>query len=148
MSTIWSDLPGTLIDIVVYGGVGIIVMLVGYALIDRVIPCDFPKEIKEGNRAIGWVSAGIYIGLGLIIRAAVTSWAVQIEPLKLWQGIVDTLFFAAAGIVFFLLSYYLVDLVNRRYKFSEELKTGNEAAGIMVFGIFVGMALIISGVIH
>lgn len=148
MSGIWSELLGTLIDIAIYGGIGIVVMLAGYQFIDWAVPADFPKEIKEGNRAIGWVSAGIYIGLGLIIRAAVTSWAPQAEALKLWQGIVDTLFFAAAGIVFFLLGYYLVDAVNRRYNFNEELKARNEAAGIMVFGIFVGIALIISGVIH
>lgn len=148
MSTIWSNLLGSLIDISIYGGLGIIVMLVGYEIIDRVIPCDFPQEIKKGNKAIGWVSAGIYIGLGFIIRSQVASWAEKQEYIKLWQNIVDTLFFAAMGIVFFLIGYYVVDLVNRKYNFNEELKEGNEAAGIMVFGIFVGIALIISGVIH
>lgn len=148
MSTIWSNLLGSLIDIAIYGGLGIIVMLVGYEIIDRVIPCDFPQEIKKGNKAIGWVSAGIYIGLGFIIRSQVASWAEKQEYIKLWQNIVDTLFFAAMGIVFFLIGYYVVDLVNRKYNFNEELKEGNEAAGIMVFGIFVGIALIISGVIH
>lgn len=148
MSTIWSDLLASFIDIAIYGGLGIIVMLIGYEIIDRVIPCDFPQEIKKGNKAIGWVSAGIYIGLGFIIRSQVASWTERQEYIKLWQGIVDTLFFAAMGIVFFLIGYFVVDLVNRKYYFNEELKAGNEAAGIMVFGIFVGIALIISGVIH
>lgn len=148
MSNIGSELLSTLIDIAIYGGVGIIVMLAGYRLIDRVIPCDFPKEIKEGNRAIGWVSAGIYIGLGFIIRSAVTTWVIENEPLRVWRGITDTVFYAAAGIVLFLIGYHLVDWVYREYDFNEELKARNEAAGITVFGIFVGIALIIGGVIH
>lgn len=138
----------TIIDLFVYGCVGIIAMLIGYAIIDFVIPCDFPKEIKEGNKAIGWVSAGIYIGLGTIIKSALQTFKIDDAPLKLIHGIIDSLFFSAAGIIFFIIAYFVVDLLNKKYNFNEELKAKNEAIGIMIMGIFIGMALIISGVIQ
>lgn len=138
----------TIIDLFVYGAVGIVTMLIGYAIIDFVIPCDFPKEIKEGNKAIGWVSTGIYIGLGSIIKSALQTFKTDDVPLKLIYGIIDSLFFSTAGIIFFIIAYFVVDLLNKKYNFNEELKAKNEAIGIMIMGIFIGMALIISGVIQ
>ena len=56
--------------------------------------------------------------------------------------------FSVIGIFAFVIAYFLVDLVNRKFNFNEALKEKNEAAGIMVFGIFVGIAFIVSGVIQ
>ena len=56
--------------------------------------------------------------------------------------------FSVIGILAFVIAYFLVDLVNRKFNFNEALKEKNEAAGIMVFGIFVGIAFIVSGVIQ
>lgn len=137
-----------MLELVVYVLVGMVAMMIGYIVIDLIIPVDFPKEIKDGNRAVGWLSAGIYMGLGLIIRAAVMSLTVVTDKLSLLDGVKDTLVYAAMGLVFFVLGYFLVDLVNKKFNFNEELKRGNEAAGIMVFGIFLGTALVVSGVIQ
>lgn len=138
----------TILELVVYVIVGLVIMMAGYAVIDLIHPADFPKEIAEGNKAIGWVSAGIYIGLGLVIRASVMTITMVERELALLTGIVDTLIYSVLGIVFFMIAYFLVDLVNRRFNFNVEIGKRNEAAGIMVFGIFVGIALIISGVIQ
>ncbi len=138
----------TILELVVYVIVGLVVMMAGYALVDLVVPADFPKEIKEGNKAIGWVSAGIYVGLGVIIRAAIVSFTMMEKEIDLFTGVIDTLVYAVVGIVFFIIGYFLVDIVNKKFNFNVELENKNEAAGIMVFGIFVGVALIISGVIQ
>ena len=61
------------LETVVYFFIGLIMMMLGYWLIDLVIPVDFPNEINEGNKAVGWVSAGIYAGLGFVIRSAIIS---------------------------------------------------------------------------
>ena len=42
----------------------------------------------------------------------------------------------------------MVDIINKKFNFNKALKEKNEAAGIMVFGIFVGIAFIVSGVIQ
>ena len=50
--------------------------------------------------------------------------------------------------VSFVFAYFVVDLVNKKFNFNEALKEKNEAAGIMIFGIFIGIAFIVSGVIQ
>ena len=127
--------------------IGLIMMMLGYWVIDLFIPVDFPQEIREGNKSVGWVSAGIYAGLGFVIRSAIISISTG-GAQELLQGAIDTVVFSVIGILAFVIAYFLVDLVNRKFNFNEALKEKNEAAGIMVFGIFVGIAFIVSGVIQ
>lgn len=135
------------LEIFVYLVVGLAVMMVGYLIIDKIIPADFPKEIQEGNKAVGWVSAGIYAGLGFIIRSALISFE-RSEAQELLQGVLSTAIYAAIGIVAFIIGYFAVDIVNRKFNFNVEIDRKNEAAGIMIFGIFMGVAFIVSGVIQ
>ena len=135
------------LETLVYLLVGLVVMMIGYFVIDLLIPVDFPKEIREGNKAVGWVSAGIYAALGYIIRSAIISFELS-EQQELLGGVISTVMFAGLGIVAMIIGYFLVDLVNREFNFGNELKEKNEAAGIMIFGIFMGVAFIVSGVIQ
>ena len=116
-------------------------------IIDLIIPVDFPQEISEGNKAVGWVSAGIYAGLGFVIRSAIISNTIS-EEMSLLAGSIDTVVYAIVGIITFIIAYFVVDIVNRKFNFNVALKEKNEAAGIMVFGIFMGIAFIVSGVIQ
>ena len=136
-----------ILETVVYLCIGLIMMMLGYWVIDLFIPVDVPQEIREGNKSVGWVSAGIYAGLGFVIRSAIISISTG-GTQELLQGAIDTVVFSVIGILAFVIAYFLVDLVNRKFNFNEALKEKNEAAGIMVFGIFVGIAFIVSGVIQ
>jgi putative membrane protein len=122
-------------------------MMIGFLLIDLIIPLDFPKEIQEGNKAVGWVAAGIYTGLGFIIRSAIISFEAS-KGVDLLQGVIETLIYSLVGIIAFAVGYFAVDIVNKKFNFNEELKNKNEAAGIMIFGIFLGVAFVVSGVIQ
>ena len=135
------------LETVVYFLIGLIMMMLGYWLIDLVIPGDFPGEINKGNKAVGWVGAGIYAGLGFVIRSAIISDGAG-EAAELLHGVIDTVTYAVIGIVSFILAYFLVDIVNRKFNFCTALKEKNEAAGIMIFGIFLGIAFLVSGVIQ
>jgi len=135
------------IEILVYLCIGLVVMMLGYFIVDLCIPVDFPKEINEGNKAVGWVSAGIYMALGFIIRSAIISTGAE-KNLDLLNGSIETLAYAGVGLVALIAAYFAVDIVNRKFNFNEALKQKNEAAGIMVLGIFVGIAFIVSGVIQ
>lgn len=135
------------IETIVYLGVGLIMMMLGYFIIDLLIPVDFPQEIREGNKAVGWVSAGIYAGLGYVIRSTIITISTG-DSAELLQGVIDTVVYAGIGIIAFILAYFLIDLVNKKFNFNVALKEKNEAAGIMVFGIFLGIAFIVSGVIQ
>lgn len=136
-----------IINVAVYSVLGIILMLLGNFLIDLIVPCHFPTEIKKGNVAVGWLSAGSFIGVGLILRAAVMSPSAEAVKETLAAGIVSSVLYFVVGILFFMLGYVLVSLFNKKYNLNEEIGNGNTAAGVMVFGIFVGLATVISGVI-
>ena len=136
-----------ILETVVYLCIGLVMMMLGHWIIDLMIPVDFPQEIREGNKAVGWVSAGIYAGLGFVIRSAVISNTIS-EEMSLLSGSIDTVVYAIVGIITFIIAYFAVDIVNRKFNFNIALKEKNEAAGIMVFGIFMGIAFIVSGVIQ
>lgn len=136
-----------ILETVVYLCIGLIMMMLGYWVIDLFIPVDFPQEIKEGNKSVGWVSAGIYVGFGYVIRSAIISISTG-EATELLQGTINTVIYAVIGIIAFVFAYFVVDLVNKKFNFNEALKEKNEAAGIMIFGIFIGIAFIVSGVIQ
>lgn len=137
-----------ILDIAVYSALGIVLMLLGNFLIDLIVPCHFPTEIKKGNTAVGWLSAGSFIGIGIILRAAIMTPAAEAVEETLVQGLGSSVLYFAVGIIFFMLGYVVVNLFNRKYNLNEEIGKGNTAAGIMVFGVFVGLAIVISGVIQ
>ena len=137
-----------LAEAALYSCIGIVLMALGNFLIDLIIPCSFPEEIKKGNKAVGFVSAGTNISVGIILRAAVASpEAEDVLDAALATGIVSSLLYFVAGILFFMLGYIVIDKINRQYRLSEEIGKGNTAAGIMVAGIFIGLSAVISGVI-
>ena len=136
-----------ILESAVYLCVGLVIMMIGHWIIDLIIPVDFPQEINDGNKAVGWVSAGIYAGLGFVIRSAIISNTIS-EDVSLLKGSIDTLVYATVGIAAFIIGYFVVDIINKKFNFNKALKEKNEAAGIMVFGIFVGIAFIVSGVIQ
>lgn len=131
----------------IYLCIGLIMMMLGHFVIDLCIPVDFPKEINEGNKAVGWVSAGIYAGLGFVVRSAIISNELE-EAIELAEGVLDTAIYVVIGVVTFIIAYFVIDIVNKKFNFNEALKNKNEAAGIMIFGIFMGIAFLVSGVIQ
>ena len=136
-----------ILNVAIYSVLGIFLMILGNFLIDLVIPCHFPTEIKKGNQAVGWLSAGSFIAIGIVLRAAIMSPATEAMEETLLQGICSSALYFAIGIIFLIIGYFIMDLFNRKYNLNEEIGNGNTAAGIMVFGIFVGLAFVISGVI-
>ena len=136
-----------IVNVGVYSVLGIVLMILGNFLIDLIVPCHFPTEIKKGNQAVGWLSAGSFIGIGMILRTAIMSPAVQAAEEDLMSGILNSALYFVLGIVFFMIGYVVVNLWNRRFNLNVEFGKCNTAAGVMVFGIFIGLALVISGVI-
>ena len=84
-----------LVSVSIYSVLGIILMLLGSFLVDLVIPCSFPEEIKKGNTAIGWISAGVYVAIGIIIRAAIASPSSSIREIEatLVGGLLSTVYY-------------------------------------------------------
>lgn len=139
----WMDL----LNVSIYSIIGIILMQVAVWGVDLVIPCSFPEEIKKGNNAVGFLMAGVYIGIGLIMRSVIASPAAEAADTGLIVGLVGTLVYFFIGVIFCILGYLAMNLIHRKYNLNKEIGEGNQAAGIMVAGLFIGIAAIVSGVV-
>ena len=138
-----------LASISIYVVLGLVIMFFGSFAVDLAIPCSFPEEIKKKNQAVGWISAGAYIATGFIIRSVIASPTVSsaTDHVINFNGIISSAIYSLIGIVFLVIGYIVVKLFNRKYDLNKEIGEGNAAAGIMVFGIFIGLSMIISGAI-
>lgn len=67
MNINWTEIVNTII----YAGIGLILMLVSMYLFDLTVPYDFNKELKEKNVAAGFVIAGIFIAIAIIVRTVI-----------------------------------------------------------------------------
>lgn len=56
---------------VLFGMLGIFIMLIGYLIFDKVIPLDFNKELEKNNIAVAIVIAGLLIGIAIIVSRVV-----------------------------------------------------------------------------
>lgn len=54
-----------------FGLVGIIILMAGYVLFDKIIPADFNKELEKGNIAVAIFLAGALIGIAIIVSQVV-----------------------------------------------------------------------------
>ena len=66
---------------------------------------------------------------------------------SLLTGIASTIYYYVVGLMFCVLGYLALTLINRKYDLNKEISAANPAAGIMVAGMFIGLSIIISGVI-
>lgn len=136
------------INTIVYSGIGIILMILGTYLVDLVIPCHFPTEIKKKNVAVGYITAGISIGVGIILKSAIISPVVNNVTENLWQGVIGTITYFFIGIVVCIIGYLAMLTMNKKYNLNKEIGEGNPAVGLMVMGMFIGISIVISGVIY
>ena len=137
-----------IMNVVIYSVLGIILMMIGSFLVDLIIPCDFPEEIKKGNEAVGYIMAGSSIAIGIILKSAVMEPAVAGGSQTLFEGITSTLLYSGIGVILCILGYLIMLFFNKRYNLNDEISKGNRAAGIMIMGLFIGLGIVISGVIY
>lgn len=143
-----SGLLNDILIVVVYSILSIILMMVGNFLIDLAIPCHFPTEIKKGNKAVGFLSAGSFVAIGTLLKSAVMSHSAEVVDETLLNGLVSSIIYFVIGIVLSIIGYFVLNAFHKQYNLNDEIGNGNTAAGIMVGGMFIGLAIAISGVIY
>jgi putative membrane protein len=66
--------PAALVGTLVYSTIGVIIMFVSFIIIDKLTPYDLWKELCENrNQPIATLAAAIFIGVAIIIAAAIHS---------------------------------------------------------------------------
>lgn len=64
--------PAALIGSVLYSVLGIVLMIIGFIVVDRITPYDLWKELIESrNQALATVVAAFTIAIAIIIAAAI-----------------------------------------------------------------------------
>lgn len=137
-----------IISTTIYSCLGIFLMLFGTFIIDLIIPCDFQVEIKKRNVAVGYITAGSSIAVGIILKHAIMSPGVYSAEQSLIGGIGSTFLYFTIGIIFCIIGYKIIQLFNTKYNINKEIEDGNPAVGLMVMGFFIGLSLVISGAIY
>ena len=56
-----------------FGLLGIIILILGYIIFDKLIPLDFNKELENNNIAVAIVIAGLLIGIAIIVSRVVAA---------------------------------------------------------------------------
>jgi len=59
---------------IVGGFLTLLFMYMGYKLFDRTTHFDTSKELANGNRAVGLVVLGIFVGVGIAIGLVIGMW--------------------------------------------------------------------------
>ena len=123
-------------------------MMAGTFIVDLIVPCHFPTEIKNGNQSVGYITAGSSIAVGIILKGAVISPSTIEITQGLLEGVGSTILYFFIGIIFCIIGYLVMKVFNKKYDLNKEITNGNPAAGLMVMGMFIGLAILISGVIY
>lgn len=67
----WKVL-GNIIEMFVYSAAYILIALVAFKIVGATLASDFEKKISEdGNLALSMISAGLFVGLALLLAAVV-----------------------------------------------------------------------------
>lgn len=132
-----NGLVNDIIDISVYGGLGIILLNISAIVNDKVILRKFSihKEIVEDqNPGTGVVEMANFIGSGMIIYGAIIG-----DSSSMLAGITSAVVFWLLGQFIFILITRLYNLITP-YDIHEEIEKDNFAAGIGFAGSLVAMA--------
>ena len=66
--------PAHVLAMLVYSGVGIVVFILAYKIIEKLLPFSLTKELSEDdNTAVGVLMGSVMIGLAIIIAASIAS---------------------------------------------------------------------------
>jgi len=106
-------------------------------LFDWITPFTLRDASAQKNAAVGRVLRGLYLGLAIILAAAMYS----------SHSILTALRDGAVGIVLMLLMFKIYDLIDRR-DFARELADGNAMLGMELEGLFILLSAVIVGAMN
>lgn len=110
---------------------------VAHFVFDRLTPFPLREAAEKRNPATGHVLRGLYIGLAVILLAAIRG------NTSLAWALID----GAIGVFLMLLTYVVFDRVDRR-DYSKELAEGNTMLGMELEGLFILAAAVVVGAMN
>ena len=115
----------------------LLLAIVARYLFDWIVPFTLRDASAQKNAAVGRVLRGLYLGLAIILGAAMY-WT---------HSLLTALGDGAVGIVLMLLMFKIYDLIDRR-DFARELADGNAMLGMELEGLFILLSAVIVGAMN
>lgn len=125
-----------ILDLCIYGILGIILLNISWFLCDRVILHTFKisdELIRDQNQGTGAVSCGVSIASGLIIYGSVAG-----EGGNVWTATA----FWAVGQIMLVLATYVYNFITP-YDIHKEIEKDNVAAGVSFAGALIATGMIV-----
>jgi uncharacterized membrane protein YjfL (UPF0719 family) len=136
----WSDLLEDLGSGLLYGGVGIALLALGYVVIDLLTPGKLGKQLCEDrNNNAGVITTSAMLAIGIIVTAAIHASEGDLE-----KGLAETAGFGLVGIVLLGVAFVVVDLITPGKL--GDIVMGEEGHEPMVF-VTAGALLSIGGIV-
>jgi uncharacterized membrane protein YjfL (UPF0719 family) len=130
-----------LLDTVIWGAIGIVLLQISRVVNDKILLSRFDnvKElVQDRNIGTGAVEAGAYIGVALLIMAAISG-----EDTGFFEGIASTLVFFVCGQAGFILFGKLYQMITR-FDLYEEIEKDNASAGVAFGMTLIAVGLLLS----
>lgn len=115
---------------------GLVLMLGAVLVFDLLLPARLLREVGSGdNAALGWVAAGLLISTGIVMNSAMAHNA----------GWLQAVLYSVLGIAVEFAAFFLWELATPRWSLNKALEQGNTPVGIIVFGLFIAIGLVVAG---
>jgi uncharacterized membrane protein YjfL (UPF0719 family) len=115
----------------------LVLAFVAHWLFDRLTPFPLRQASDRKNPAVGHVLRGLYVGLAIILLAAIRG------NRNLAWGVLD----GAIGVFLVLLTYVAFDRFDPR-NFGQELGDGNTMLAMEIEGLFIMTAAVVAGAMN
>ena len=109
-------------QILAYTGVGLVILVIGFFVLDLLTPGNLGKQVVEGNPNAALLSAATMVSLGIVLWFAIYA----TDPG--WAGLDETAVFGLVSVAAQAVGFLVLDLVTPG-KLGEELMTGGASAG-------------------
>jgi uncharacterized membrane protein YjfL (UPF0719 family) len=112
-------------QILAYTGVGLVILVVGFFVLDLITPGNLGRQVVEGNPNAAILSAATLISLGIVLWFAIFFTAPG------WQGLDETAVFGLVSVAAQAICFLVLDLVTPG-KLGEELMSSGSGAGARI----------------
>ena len=109
-------------QILAYTGVGLVILVAGFFVLDLLTPGNLGKQVVEGNPNAALLSAATMVSLGLVM------WFAIFASDPGWEGLGPTAVYGLVSVAAQAIGFLVLDLVTPG-KLGQELMTGGSGAG-------------------